>query len=433
MRKYILILTILFASATCCDFLQPAKAQEICEENMNMIASSISDQSPLSSISDLKSPVNVLDFGADPTGKRDSTDAIQNACRKNRHVYFPAGIYLVTSLSFGGSITLQGSGNNTTVIKTTELTGNVFTFRGDGWHVADMKFDAVHNRTDGAYIFSTSNYASIRNVSFDRHYIGIDLDGSWTVDIENVIAFDGTPESEAIGGAMIRLGNNAYTGPIHIRGLSAKTSDATRQPSSCITMGWVDVVSISDALIIWHKKNIIISPDRNQFAALIEVTNSCFDTAKNGIYVKPTNGARVLRCGFANTWFGAHQEGEGMVIDGTEGSVTGLQFTNCMFMFNRGNGVSIFGENVNGIYFSNCFSSANVGNGLDIRQQAKNIKWLGGGIGASHEGNGNTKYGYFVEPGCTGSIMCTDLTGNGMGVTNDVMDSFTTLGNTTGR
>ena len=371
-----------------------------------------------------------MDYGADPRGKLDSTSAIQNACNKNKHVYMPAGIYRISSLVIAGSVTLQGSGNNTTIIKTTELTGNVLTFKGDGWRVTDVKFDAVANRTGGAFIYSSSDYASIQNVSFNRQYIGIDLDGSWTVDIQNIIAFDGTPDDEAPGGAVIRLGKNAYTGPVHIRGLSAKPSDATRQPSSGITMGWVDVVSISDALIIWHKKNIVISPTGNQFAALIEVTNSCFDTAENGMYVKPTNGARVLRCGFTNTWFGAHQSGDGMIIDGSEGSITGLQFNNCMFMHNRGNGISIFGEKTNGVYFSNCFSSANLGNGLDVRQKSKNVVWLGGAIGASHEGSGNAMYGYYVEPDCTGNIMCALLTGNSLGVTNDSTNAFRTLGNT---
>jgi len=45
--------------------------------------------------------VNVLDFGADPTGKRDSGPAIQaatEACCPGQAVVMPAGTYLVSSL-----------------------------------------------------------------------------------------------------------------------------------------------------------------------------------------------------------------------------------------------------------------------------------------------------------------------------------------------
>lgn len=38
--------------------------------------------------------VNVLDYGADPTGLNDSTEAIQAAVATGRDVFFPAGIYL---------------------------------------------------------------------------------------------------------------------------------------------------------------------------------------------------------------------------------------------------------------------------------------------------------------------------------------------------
>ena len=115
-----------------------------------------------------------------------------------------------------------------------------------------------------------------------------------------------------------------------------------KQPSTAITMKHVDVVSITDTLLIGHTKDVLIAPQKDQFAALIEVTNSCFDTATSGLCIEPKEGGRVLRNGFANTWFGAHC-GDGMVIDGTAGTVPGAQFTNCMFMGNGGDGVKIVG------------------------------------------------------------------------------------------
>ena len=391
----------------------------------------------------LSYPANVLDYGADPTGQRDSTRAIQEACNQNKHVYFPEGIYLIDRLVISGSVTLCGAGDNATVLKTTNLTENVIEFLDFGWHVRDMMFDAIEFRTAGAYIYNgprnhVSTSASVENVKVTRHYIGIDLDGSWSVDITNINAIDGTPHEVAEGGSVIRLGYTRYTGPVNIRGFMAKISSYLQdtpaispgQPSSAIEMGHVDVVHISDALVILHRKDVVIAPRGDkQFSALIEIANCCFDTALHGIYIEPTEGARVLRCGIANTWFGAHSS-DAAVINGSDGIITGLQFTNSMFLCNAGNGVNVSGEGVDGIYFSNSFSGGNRGSGLVLTDGAQNVVWNGGVLGACHELNGNVKYGYCVEEGCSASIYLTDLRGNSTGVCHDEGNSVICYGNT---
>ncbi len=386
---------------------------------------------------------SVLDYGADPTGTRDSTAAIQAACRENRHVYFPEGVYLVDRMTISGSVTLCGAGDHSTVIKTFNLTDDVMTFTSHGWHVRDMKFDAVANRRSGAYIHagwtenreftnatgdSAANFSTVENVALTRQYVGIDLDGCWSVNLSNLTAFDGTPDQEAAGGAIIRLGYTTYTGPVHIRGLTARTASPDLQPTCGIYMGHVDVVSISDTLLIYHKKDVYIAPRGRQFAALIEITNCCFDTAEYGLYIAPSDGARVLRCGVCNTWFGAHSAG-GAVIDGSEGVVTGLQFTNCMFLANAGDGIRVEGKGVDGLYFSNSFSGGNLGNGLTLRKGAKNLIWTGGVLGACHEMKGNVQYGYETDGSCSGRVLLADLTGNTVGDAKDEGRSLQTFGN----
>lgn len=372
---------------------------------------------------------NILDYGADPKGNEDCTDAIKAAIKDSKLIYFPKGTYLIDKLSIPGSVTLQGAGNNATILKTSNLTGNVLVFKNDGWHVKDMKFTATAYRTGGAYIYSSGSDASIENVAIEQHYVGFDLDGALNINVTNTTARGGTPHSVAEGGAAIRLGNNAYTGQINIRGMFAWPVALDMQPSTAITMKYVDVVSITDTLLIGHTKDVLIAPRRGQFAALIEVTNSCFDTATSGLCIEPKDGGRVLRNGFSNIWFGAHS-GDGMVIDGTDGTVPGAQFTNCMFMGNGGDGVKILGEGVDGIYFSNCFSSSNVTNGLTIAQKAQNVVWNGGVIGASHEAGVNRAYGYYAEEGCSGRIVLTDLRGNARGAGKDETGCITLFENT---
>lgn len=63
-------------------------------------------------------PVNVLDYGADPTGAADSTAAIQTAIDTGQTVWIPAGTYSVTSLNLKGKYpNIVGDGINETIIK----------------------------------------------------------------------------------------------------------------------------------------------------------------------------------------------------------------------------------------------------------------------------------------------------------------------------
>lgn len=81
--------------------------------------------------------VNVLDFGADPTGSVSSSSAIQNAINTGYSVYIPAGSYLLnTSLSFSTSpagynkgIRIFGDGAHSTVLINEVASGYAMNFR----------------------------------------------------------------------------------------------------------------------------------------------------------------------------------------------------------------------------------------------------------------------------------------------------------------
>jgi hypothetical protein len=55
--------------------------------------------------------VSVLDFGADPTGVADSTVAIQAAIGASKKVYFPVGVYKVSTLKLTKGVHLFGDSN----------------------------------------------------------------------------------------------------------------------------------------------------------------------------------------------------------------------------------------------------------------------------------------------------------------------------------
>jgi len=372
--------------------------------------------------------VNVMNYGADNTGKTDSTEAIQAACDANSVVCFPAGIYLYSTLYFKTPVTLQGSGNKATTLKTSSLTANSITCTADGWHFKDLNFDAESFKKAGAYIWSNARYGSIENCSLMKYFIGFDIDGSLGININNIDASNGTPSTISAGGAIIRLGKNSYTSSINISGLTAD-ANAVLQPSTGITLGYVDVVSIDETLIIHHGKDLSISPTKGQFSALIEISNSCFDTAVTGMSIAPEGDGRVLRMGVSNTWFGANSS-DGIILNGTHGKISGVSFTNTMLFANGGIGANVLGKNVDGIYFDNCFAAGNMGNGLQVTASAQNIIWNGGVLGATHELNGNVSFGFAVEAGTSGSVRDTNLEGNNAGRFSNPLKVFNTFGNT---
>ena len=72
-------------------------------------------------------PVNVLDYGADPTGVADSTSAIQAAINTGRTVWIPSGTYSVTTIDLRGRYAnIIGDGILQTVIKARSAVSTIF-------------------------------------------------------------------------------------------------------------------------------------------------------------------------------------------------------------------------------------------------------------------------------------------------------------------
>ena len=72
-------------------------------------------------------PVNVLDYGADPTGVADSTSAIQAAINTGCTVWIPSGTYSVTTIDLRGRYAnIIGDGILQTVIKARSAVSTIF-------------------------------------------------------------------------------------------------------------------------------------------------------------------------------------------------------------------------------------------------------------------------------------------------------------------
>lgn len=96
--------------------------------------------------------VSVLDFGADPTGATDSTDAFAKAFAAAKTVYAPAGSYIVNNLQIpnfraliGSSPTVQPD-SGATYLRCTQPDSAIFRFPGSCAYITIEKIHATTNQ-----------------------------------------------------------------------------------------------------------------------------------------------------------------------------------------------------------------------------------------------------------------------------------------------
>ena len=111
---------------------------------------------------------NVLDYGADKTGANDSTIAVTNAiaaATSGGVVYFPAGIYKISSITMASGFTnILGDGIFATILSPSSTTGNFITLSGGHQSVSNLAIQASVKRTSGDTIYVDSGAVTIQNI-----------------------------------------------------------------------------------------------------------------------------------------------------------------------------------------------------------------------------------------------------------------------------
>ena len=140
--------------------------------------------------------VNVNDYGADPTGEQDSTEAFKQAVRGgNVHVHMTAGTYKVTGIKLPNNTVLSGEGKDITTIKfadetpaenivitNEDMSGNAhnigikdFTVNGNKWR-QNKKFNAAGGSLSSNVRFAGVKHGFAYNIkSVDALLHGIDI------------------------------------------------------------------------------------------------------------------------------------------------------------------------------------------------------------------------------------------------------------------
>jgi hypothetical protein len=140
-------------------------------------------------------PINVLDFGADPTGVADSTTALNNALAAGNNIYIPSGTYKITSISMPNKqVIVSGDHYGGTILNTSGAVGIDFQ------HVANdnsSRFSQLNNlqivAAAGTIALRINNLGTHLNyVTCRGGAIGIEYNSGVASEWRNVIAYGST-------------------------------------------------------------------------------------------------------------------------------------------------------------------------------------------------------------------------------------------------
>jgi hypothetical protein len=134
-------------------------------------------------------PINVLDYGADPTGLADSTTAMQAAHNTGKTVYYPTGTYKFTTLTNIISGGIVGDGPQQSILSSTNTTSdNLITYVGPLGLYSNITLfkdftlqglGPTTKATGAGIAFNPAtgeaSYMDFRNVHFLKCPIGIDF------------------------------------------------------------------------------------------------------------------------------------------------------------------------------------------------------------------------------------------------------------------
>lgn len=127
--------------------------------------------------------VNILDFGADPTGVADSSSSIQtaiNAAGQNGMITYPKGTYkisstinlLVQQVHFGQNAILKADSGVTVFSRTTDGFSGRIQFNS-------LRFEGTNNTGIAISITNNTPFVEIQNCYFEAFSTGVILSGSY--------------------------------------------------------------------------------------------------------------------------------------------------------------------------------------------------------------------------------------------------------------
>jgi hypothetical protein len=395
-------------------------------------------------------PMNVFRYGATGTGETDDTPAIQAAIDVARVtgglVDLPPGTYMTTSvLDIGdhSNIFIRGSGPGATIIKATQIGGNVIQFGGSsgaancGISGIFIDCEAAENVT--ALHVDSVSYFWATQLSIYKPTIGVHIfNGVVHFYTEFVINKPSNYGFEITGTSPVG-GNDFY---LNNGMISFNSGNVFATAGILITAN--GGMTIDDVVVVGTNDGLSLAPAKDQHVEWLFISNLNCDTCrKSGISIFPTDNGLVKGCTFTGCWTSSCLE-YGVLIGATSGAtVDGIRL----------NGHRSFGNNLDGyattakkggrivnVAFDNCDASGNSASlpntysGFNMGPRQSNFSITNCRSGVEDDLSIRQRHGILINHGDSNcyTVVGNDLVGNsgaplldlGTGTTKIVRDNL---------
>lgn len=352
---------------------------------------------------------NALHYGADPTGERDSTQALTNAianmAASGGSVYIPPGTYVVSStIRCNKPGWIHGAGFGT-VIAPNFAQEDVFEVTSQGVDITDMAFSPSVRRTGGYYINVTGsilNYQRLERLLLSNCYNGIGVTGEGAANQYRIVSVLMTLVANGIGVNITTRSNDVdiYLEDIFMIGPeSGAQASAGVQIVNCgdVTLNNVGTVACG------HGLNIV--PGNGQIAQAVYVTDCFFDSGSgNGVNANPREGGTIEWMKLSDSWACTNAHG---VVFGTTGAgaINLVELNNITASNNGPGGLGSFGGKGQGVWISkNVIKHTIIGgdfshnaNGILEGIGVRDFRIIGAICGSAGQFDSNTNYGIVLE------------------------------------
>jgi hypothetical protein len=371
-------------------------------------------------------PVNVLQFGADPTGSADSTGAFIAATTGNSAVYVPSGTYLLTAgkLSFTSGARITGAGRGHTILKFTSGTSDLLAWSGtgQGGGITGAKIDATGVTGGNAISFSGQSRGFFDDLVLVNGFNGILVTDQNVCDLGSVWinGFTGSYGLEYLGGGS-GAAQVLNIGKLQIGFAGTNTSSVgllVDGDADTINADTVAVVNGSVGCQIQNSTNLVAGP---QFVTVLNFQSQSAQTAGLSINGGSSGTAATGSHEFGALYVQGCKAGPGVTINAQARDIAlmGGQVTSNFQqgILNNGRYVRVMGLRVS----NNSLSGTASYPGIEMGSTSKSTTIIGGlsgqavGISAN-----NQSYGILIDSGSVKTIVAgIDLTGNQSGPISD--------------
>lgn len=354
-------------------------------------------------------------------GTIDATASIQAAINSlsasGGTIYFPAGAYLVSSVTVNRQCVLLGCGetSGSTLIKPSGASNVVFNCTANGGTIFRyFCFNpfSVTQAAGSAFIkfASTSSIGKVEDCLMVGWNIGVWIAGVSDFCIRNVRMEGGVA---AIGtGILVDSGIAVNLETVIVTNSSAARPFAGIQINTAgdVTMVWCQFIQCVNGCYI--------APNGGQVVASVHGVNSFYDNCGTyGLFIQPTatgGGGAVIRTRFTQCWFSSAGT-SGVRLDTTlGGSIDGITFINPQIFLNGSHGFNSSGAAVINVKVIGAEIAQNSGVGFLSNGGQSKIEILGSTIGPIGAFSGNTAQAIQFLSGTSNSIIIANnrLSGN---------------------